>query len=284
MCDLPELDKPEIKDARRFGGGLEEEAREPAGWVSLGKRLRKSSVPCFGIDPNWEDYSEEVRKKIARAPRVFYPGPVFQQVIAASGKKTFPGNYYHFLGNKIAQTNLFELLDIPHPRTGIYYGRNRQLMVEHDFEYPFIGKTPVGSSQGLGVFLIRGPEELSKYIESHNPAYVQEYLRIERDLRAVVIGGRVVHAYWRIHKQGEFRNNVSRGGRISFENIPAAALEFARSTALRCRFGEAGLDICEHNDGYMVLEANMVYGVEGFKEQGMDIHEILAHLVDKGAI
>ncbi len=269
MCDLPKLDKPK---------------KTHVNCVSLGKRLRKSSVPCFGINPNWGDYPEAVRQEIAQAARVFYPGPIYQQILAAAGKEIFPGNYYHFLGNKIAQTNLFELLEIPHPRTRIYYGRNRQSLIERDFNYPFVAKNPVGSSQGLGVFLIRGTEELSKYLVAQNPAYIQEFLPIERDLRAVVIGGRVVHAYWRIHKQGEFRNNVSRGGRISFENISPAALEFARSTALRCRFDEAGLDICEHDGGYMVLEANMVFGVEGFREKGMDIHEILAHLAEEGEI
>lgn len=286
MCDSPRRDNSEKRSGRgsRCGpvggrGGLP----SATGRVSLGKRLRKSLVACFGIIPNWEDYPTEVRQEIADAAKVFYPGPVYEQVLVASGREIFPCNYYQFLGNKIAQSNLFELLEIPHPRTRIYYGRNRG-GIERDFAYPFIAKTPVGSSQGLGVFLIRGPEDLSKYLESHNPAYIQEFLPIGRDLRAVVIGGRVVHAYWRIHMQGEFRNNVSRGGRISFENVPPSALDFARSTALRCRFGEAGLDICEHEGGYMLLEANMVFGVEGFREKDMDILEIIAHLAEEGAI
>ncbi|MEN6441662.1 MAG: RimK family alpha-L-glutamate ligase [Syntrophobacter sp.] len=246
--------------------------------------MRKSSLPCFGIDPNWLDYPEDVRRMITEAARIYYPGPFYEAILRASGRDVFPGNYYDFLGNKIAQTELFELLGIPHPRTRIYYGRKRYGGAEADFQYPFIAKTPIGSSQGKGVFLIRNPTELSTYLEEHNPAYIQELLPIHRDLRVVVIGGRVVHSYWRIHKEGDFRNNVSQGGRICFDRIPDKALEFAVGAARRCGFDEAGLDICEYGGGYCVLEANMVFGLEGFREKDMDIHEILAGLLDAGVI
>jgi ribosomal protein S6--L-glutamate ligase len=286
MCDLPDNGNPDNSSGRDIAAALTDcccpQSATPR--VSLGKRLRKSSVACFGINPNWNDYPEEIRKKIADASKVFYPGPVYEQILIACGKDIFPRNYYLFLGNKIAQSDLFQLLEIPHPKTRIYYGRNRLFRIDEDFTYPFVAKTPVGSSQGLGVFLIQEPEELSKYLESHNPAYIQEFLPLNRDLRAVIIGGSVVHAYWRIHRPGDFRNNVSRGGRISFENVPEAALDFARSVALRCRFDEVGLDICEHESNYFVLEANMVFGLEGFREKGMDIHEILARMAEEGTI
>ena len=93
----------------------------------------------------------------------------------------------------------------------------------------------------------------------------------------------LVHAYWRIHGEGDFRNNVSRGGTISFENIPAAALDFAVDAARRCGFDEVGLDICEHAGKYYVLEANMVFGQEGFRKKELDIHQIIAELFDSEA-
>jgi ribosomal protein S6--L-glutamate ligase len=250
----------------------------PPRFISLGKRLRKSPIRCLGVKPNWGDYPEEVREAILSAEKICYPGPVYGEIFQAAGLDVFPRNYYRFLGNKIAQTNLFNLLDISHPRTGIYYGRDLLKRIESDFPYPLIAKTPFGSSRGLGVFLIRRPEDLSEYLETHNPAYIQEYLPIDRDLRAVVIGARLVHAYWRIHGDGEFRNNVARGGTISFENIPGAALDFALQTAVKCGFDEVGLDICEHADKYFVLEANMVYGQEGFRKKNLDIYQLIANL------
>lgn len=256
----------------------------PLSWISLGGRLRKSCVPRVGVRPNWTDYPEEVRRRIEAAETVCYPGPLYGEIFSAAGKDIFPRNYYPFLGNKIAQTNLFSLLEIPHPRTRIYYGRNRPHRIGRDFEYPFVAKTPVGSSQGSGVFLISGPQELSRYLARHNPAYIQEFLRIERDLRVVVVGGAVVHAYWRVHREGDFRNNVSLGGAICFDAVPEAALDFARRVARACGFDETGLDVCEHEEGYLVLEANMVFGPEGFRKKGMDIHRTIADLFDSGAI
>ncbi|MCE5333453.1 MAG: RimK family alpha-L-glutamate ligase [Desulfobacteraceae bacterium] len=252
--------------------------------ISLGRRLRKSSIRCVGIRPNWEDYPEDIRRAVASAKTVCYPGPVYEHVFEASGVEVFPRSYYPFLGNKIAQTNLFQLLGISHPRTGIYYGRNPALRrrIERDFAYPLVGKTPVGSSRGEGVYLIGCAEELSTYLNGHNPAYIQEYLPIERDLRVVIIGAKVVHAYWRLHREGDFRNNVAQGGAISFDPIPAPALDFALDVASRCDFGEVGLDICESGGVFYVLEANMVFGLEGFRKKGLDIYRIIADLFDNG--
>ena len=252
--------------------------------ISLGKRLRRSSICCVGINANYCDYLEDMVAKIDAASCVCYPGQALEEIFLGAGKDIFPRNYYAFLGNKIAQTNLFQLLDIPHPKTRIYYGRDRISRIETDFRYPFLAKIPVGSSQGLGVFLICSREDLITYLEKQNPGYIQEYLPIDRDLRTVVIGGNVVHAYWRIHGEGDFRNNVSRGGSISFEDVPEAALDFAVDVVSRCRFDEVGLDICLHKSRYWVLEANMVYGLEGFKKKGMDIYEIIAELFDSGKI
>lgn len=248
--------------------------------ISFGKRLRKSSIPCVGVWPNWSDFPAEARRGVTAARKICYPGPVYDEVFRALGKIVFPRNYYHFLGNKIAQTNLFQLLGVPQPRTGIFCGRNRFERIRGDFPFPFVAKTAVGSSRGEGVFLISCPDELSGYVKEHNPAYVQEYLPIERDLRVVVIAGKVVHAYWRVHREGDFRNNVARGGSISFDDIPAPALEFARNAAVVCGFDEVGLDICECGGKYFVLEANMVYGLEGFRKMGMDIYEIIAGFFD----
>lgn len=249
-------------------------------FISLGKRLRKSSVPCIGVKPNWIDYPDDLQASIRCADTVCYPGPVYAEIFEAAGLGVFPRNYYLFLGNKIAQTDLFNLLGIPHPRTGFYYGQNREKRIESDFKYPFIAKTPLGSSQGRGVFLVRDRAALAVYLKAHNPAYIQEYLPIDRDLRVVVVDAGLLHAYWRIHAEGDFRNNLMQGAAISFENVPAAALDFALKTAVRCRFDEVGFDICEYSGKYYVLEANMAFGGEGFRKKGMDIHRLIADRFD----
>lgn len=252
--------------------------------VCLGKRLRAS--PLFtplGVKPNWEDYSPEEQDAIRAAWVVHYPSPLYEDVFASLGKKVFPRGVNGFIGNKIRQTNLFQLLGVSHPRTRLYYGRDRMRRILDDFDYPFIAKTPVGSSMGRGVRLIGCAGELRSYLDGRQPAYIQERLPVDRDMRVVVISGEVVHAYWRIGRPGDFRNNVTQGASISYDDIPEEALAFAARVARRCRFDEVGLDICVVDGRCYVIEANMAYGLEGFHLAGMDIYAVIARRAESNA-
>jgi ribosomal protein S6--L-glutamate ligase len=253
--------------------------------IALGKRLRHSpSVQTLGVRPNIDDYTDTELDLLRSANTIYYPSALYEDVFLALGKRIFPANYYRYMGDKVKQTELFTLLDIPHPRTRIYEGSHRAHRILADFSFPFIGKIPRGSSKGRGVFLIRNDGDLLNYLKGSSPAYVQEYLPIDRDLRVVLLGRRVVHAYWRIARPGEFRSNVSLGSRISFENIPAEALRFAERVAHLCRFDEVGLDVCICENGFLVLEANMVYGLKGFEAAGLNIYQLLARRVTEGGI
>lgn len=252
---------------------------------ALGKRWRRCpSLRCLGIRPQWVEYSANEQEAILASEEIYYPGPVYADLFRALGKKIYPENYYEFMGNKVRQTELFQLLEIPHPRTRIYIGRHRIERIEKDFDYPFVAKTPVGSSKGLGVFLIEEEAGLARYLSAHPLAYIQEYLPLERDLRVVVVFGRVVLAYWRIQRPGDFRNNVARGGRISFESLPPEALVLAEEVARRCRFDEVGLDLAPFGEDYCVLEANMVFGMEGFRQAGLDYFDLLARWDQEGCL
>lgn len=253
--------------------------------ISLGKRLRFTpSFECVGTLPNWEDYPIPTKAVIRHAKEIYYPSAVYEDLFRSLDKTIFPSNFYRFMGNKIRQSALFQLLGIPHPRTRLYYGRNPLARILKDFDFPFVAKIPVGSSQGEGVWLVRKRSELRAYLQDHRPAYIQQYLPIDRDIRVVLIAGQVVHYYWRMQQPGNFRNNVAQGARISYQDIPDGALEFAADVAGRCNFGEVGLDICRFEHTYYVIEANMVYGLEGFRQAGIDIHEVFADLSRKGLL
>ncbi|MCX7823361.1 MAG: ATP-grasp domain-containing protein [Syntrophobacterales bacterium] len=244
--------------------------------VSLSKHLRFCwSVATLRIRLNWEDYSPQEQALIQGSETIYYPSRLYEQFFKAIGKRVFPKNYCEFIGNKIRQTLLFEWLSIPHPRTGIYYGRDRVSKILKDFDYPFIAKDPIGSSQGRGVFLISSRSDLEGYVAAYNPSYVQEYIPVDRDLRVVIFASQVVHAYWRIGRVGEFRHNVSRGASISFEDIPSEALRFAEYVAKRCGFEDVGLDIIFFRGRFYVIEANMVYGREGFRCCGKRFENVI---------
>ena len=253
--------------------------------VALGKRLRHSPlVKTLGLRPNIGDYSEAELELLRKAETIYYPSTLYEDVFVALGKKVFPKNYYRYMGDKVKQTELFFLLGIPHPRTRFYEGGDRSQRILRDFSYPFIAKIPRGSSQGRGVFLIRTLEDLQCYLSRSDLAYIQEYLPIDRDLRIVLVGAKVLHAYWRIARPGEYRSNVSLGGRISFRYIRTGPLRFAEEVARLCKFDEVGLDICICQGNYLVLEANMVYGLKGFEKAGLNIYKLLTERVTEGGI
>ena len=137
---------------------------------------------------------------------------------------------------------------------------------------------------GRGVFLIQNQTDLKDYLALESPAYIQEYLPMDRDIRVVVIGKQIAHAYWRIAATGEFRSNVALGARISLDTIPGPARELALQTAKMCHWNDVGIDICSHQGNFYVLEANMKYGKEGFRFAGIDYAALMAHKIETGVI
>ena len=137
---------------------------------------------------------------------------------------------------------------------------------------------------GRGVYLIKNKDDLAKYCGLTTPAYIQEYLPIDRDIRVVIIGNKAVHAYWRIAPPGEFRSNVAVGGSVSLDSVPQKALNLALHTANACGWDDVGIDICEHDGTYYVVEANMKYGKEGFRAAGIDYSKLMEAMIENGEI
>lgn len=250
--------------------------------LALEARLRPCrNVRTIGVRPNFSDYSKEESQRIREAEKIYYPTAFYADLFDAVGKPTFPSYHtYKCVQDKIKQSALFQLTGLPHPRTRVFYGRRQQSKIRDYFQFPCIAKEPRGSAMGRGVFMINSDDDLAAYAAERHVAYIQQYLPVDRDIRAVVIGGRVVHAYWRIAGQGEFRTNVAQGGRISLDGVPAAATDLALHAAEICGWDDVGLDICFHDGQYTILEANMKYGKEGFRAAGIDYFQMMERLID----
>jgi ribosomal protein S6--L-glutamate ligase len=254
--------------------------------IALEHHLRHCrNVRTLGVRPNFFDYAEDDIQAIRQAPRIYYPSVFYADLFDAMGKEIFPSYHtYKCVQDKIKQTALFQLLGIPHPITRVFYGRRRMEKITRIFAFPLIAKIPRGSALGRGVYLVRDTTELAQYLRLSAVAYIQEYLSLDRDIRAVVIGDRVVHAYWRLAPQGDHRSNVAVGGTVSLEKVPDEALELALATARACGWNDVGIDICEHRGRYLVLEANMKYGKEGFRRAGIDYNRLMEDLIENGTI
>jgi ribosomal protein S6--L-glutamate ligase len=115
---------------------------------------------------------------------------------------------------------------------------------------------------------------------------VQEYIKEARgaDIRALVVGGKVVAAMKRQGPPGEFRSNLHRGGHA--ESIKLSPAE--RSTAVRAArtmgLNVAGVDLLQSDAGPMVLEVNSSPGLEGIEAaSGIDIADAIIEFIEDHA-
>lgn len=135
---------------------------------------------------------------------------------------------------------------------------------------PLIVKILEGT-QGMGVVLAETRKAAQSVIEAFRQleAYilVQEFVASSKgtDLRAFVVGDRVVAAMQRQAREGEFRANVHRGGTASAAELSdaerATALQAARTMGLDI----CGVDLLRSERGPLVLEVNSSPGLEGIE-------------------
>jgi ribosomal protein S6--L-glutamate ligase len=133
-------------------------------------------------------------------------------------------------------------------------------------------------TQGIGVVLAESTVAASSVIEAFHGLdqniLIQKFIREAQgsDIRALVVGRRVVAAMRRQAVTGEFRSNIHRGGtakriRLSSESRKTA-LAAARVLGLRV----AGVDMIETHEGPMIMEVNSSPGLEGIeKTSGVDV-------------
>jgi len=122
---------------------------------------------------------------------------------------------------------------------------------------------PIIGSRGIGSMKIDNPD-LAYYIVSYlmsygYPLYIQEYIekKDNRDIRAFVVGERVVAAMYRVATSGSWKTNIAQGAkpepaRLSSE-LEEAAIKATRVLGLHY----AGVDIGEKTSGgYTIFEVN----------------------------
>jgi ribosomal protein S6--L-glutamate ligase len=143
-------------------------------------------------------------------------------------------------------------------------------------------------TQGIGVVLAESKPAASSVIEAFHGLeqniLIQKYIKEAKgtDIRALVVGRKVVAAMRRQAVPGEFRSNIHRGGTAKKIRLPAdyrrTALAAARVLGLRF----AGVDMIESNEGPMVMEVNSSPGLEGIqKATGEDVAAAVIEFVER---
>jgi ribosomal protein S6--L-glutamate ligase len=86
-----------------------------------------------------------------------------------------------------------------------------------------------------------------------------------RDIRALVVGDRVVAAMRRVASGDEFRSNVHRGGTVEPVELSPEYEQAAVRSAQIMGLKVAGVDMLEGNEGPLVMEVNSSPGLQGIE-------------------
>ncbi len=206
------------------------------------------------------------------------------------------GNSITYFGTAVVRQ--FEQMDVYTPNTanGIANSRDKlratQILSRHNIGMPAttfvrnradvrpaiqrVGGAPVvikllEGTQGIGVILAPEVNVAEAIIETLHSTkqnvLIQSFVKESRgrDIRALVVGDRVVAAMRRVAHGDEFRSNVHRGGAVESVSLPPEYEEAAVRSAQIMGLRVAGVDMLESVNGPLVMEVNSSPGLEGIE-------------------
>lgn len=194
-------------------------------------------------------------------------------------RRIFPSvSSYHLGEDKVEMTRAFWSIasaNVPHtlilPATD---GAVQQVLDE--IGLPVVVKEPK-AAEGRGVQVLHRASELRAHVAQPHveTLYAQELLPIDRDLRVVWVGDRVIAAYWRIAAFGAFHNNVARGASVSYDEIPLAAVRLVERVAFELGVDHAGFDVAVVDGHPYLMEFNTLFGTAGVEALGVKIGPVV---------
>ena len=145
-------------------------------------------------------------------------------------------------------------------------------------------------TQGIGVMLAETMSSAKSVIEAFRGAnvniLVQEFIKEAggTDIRALVIGGKVVAAMKRTGAAEDFRSNLHRGGSAELVKITPSERSTAVSAAKRMGLNVCGVDMLRSNHGPVIMEVNSSPGLEGIESAtGKDIAGMIIDFIAANA-
>lgn len=212
----------------------------------------------------------------------------------------------------LAVVRQFDMMGVPVLNTSIAIARSRdklramQLLTGEDLDVPktvcargsegldaaldFVGGCPAivklqQGAQGIGTMIAETRPAAQSLLETlwamGQDLILQEYISESkgRDIRALVVGGKVVAAMRRQAKKGEFRSNLHRGGGAVAVTLDRSYKQTAIKAAKAMGLEVCGVDMLEGRDGPKILEINSSPGLEGIERcSHVDVADaIMAH-------
>ena len=270
------------------------EAAEKRGHKIIGLNVMKMGIHLDTDGPSIDYKGKPLSSYDAVIPRIgssvtFYGTAVVRQFEQMG---TFTLNSSHAITisrDKLRSLQILSRYKLGMPATAFVRDRKSILgAIERVGGAPVVIKLLEGT-QGIGVILAETTKVAEAIIETlqstKQQVIIQKFVAESKgkDLRAFVIGDRVVAAMRRSAVGTEFRSNVHRGGTTEAVTLSpefeATAVRAAHILGLRV----AGVDMLEGTDGPQIMEVNSSPGLEGIETAtGLDIAgDIIKHLEDQ---
>lgn len=166
-------------------------------------------------------------------------------------------------GDKLTTSAMLAKAGVPQPRNVVAFTPEAALDAIEAFGYPVVLK-PVVGSWGRLLAKINDRDAAEAVLEhkstlgsvQHSVFYIQEFIKKPgRDIRAIVIGDRVLTAMYR--KSEHWITNTARGGEGELCPITPEIEEMCLKATAAVGGGVLAVDLIEHSDrGYLVNEIN----------------------------
>ena len=179
-------------------------------------------------------------------------------------------NSFTIVHNKLLTHLVLQQYNIPMPRTYLSPTVETARVLLKKVHYPIVMKFPEGT-QGKGVMFADSFSSASSLLDAlgalKQPFIIQEYVETgSTDIRALVVGEKVVAAMKRKAQTEEKRANIHAGGVGEPIQLSRAAINVALDTAKALQADICGVDILEGPFGPLVIEANISPGLQGLSK------------------
>ena len=174
-------------------------------------------------------------------------------------------------GNKLLTTLKLEKANVPTPRTLFSFTAEGAIESLQTIGYPAVLK-PVTGSWGRMVVKLNDKETAQAMIEMRSKIegplnqifYIQEMVdRPPRDIRTIVAGDKIVASIYRHASPGEWRTNVSIGGKGDICKMTSELEDVVLRAADTVGGGLLGVDAMESENGILIHEINNTVEFKG---------------------
>jgi ribosomal protein S6--L-glutamate ligase len=254
------------------------------------------AIDLSGVDPDLQYRGRPLSDYDAILPRIGASITYFGTAVVRQFEQmdVYTPNTANGISNardKLRATQILSRHNIGMPATA--FVRNRadvRPAIEQVGGAPVIIKLLEGT-QGIGVILapdVKIAEAIIETLHSTNQNVLIQHFVTEsrgRDIRALVVGDRVVAAMRRTATGDEFRSNVHRGGTVEAVTLTPEYERAAVRSAQIMGLKVAGVDMLEGTDGPLVMEVNSSPGLQGIEQATrLDVAgAIIDHLADRVA-